>query len=648
MSILQAKDLKKEFNSNVIFAHLDLKIEKNEKVGIVGPNGVGKSTLIKILAGKISADAGEITTTANLKIAYLAQDALLDSTNSVYTEMKQVFKDVLSWQNQAQALEKEISQLPKGDKQIAGLLKRYDQLMMEFEEAEGYEIDAKIKKILNGFNFPEKRYQEAVSNLSGGEKSRLALAKILLQQPDLLFLDEPTNHLDLNTLIWLEDYLKSYRNALVIVSHDQYFLNEVTTRTLAFHHGLFKSYSGNYSFYLQESQKQDTEMQKRFGEQQREIKKLTTFVEKNISRASTTKRAQSKRKQLEKLEILDQPVGPDKTIHLNFPPVKRTGNIVLTTDDLSVGYNQKALVNHISFEVKIGEKVAIIGPNGRGKSTLVRTLIGQLPPISGNFHFGSNVELGYYDQGFQQLDPQKTVIDQFWDKFPQLEKEMVLRKLASVLFTGDDLQLQVSQLSGGQKARLALIGLIEQKANVLILDEPTNHLDIDSKEVLEKALSDFSGTVIFVSHDRFFINQLANKTIALTSQGAQTYLGDWDYYYAKSQQNSRLRSEPAKAAFNQQNNQSNGNTEAKLSFADQKQLRKLKKESANYEEIINKNEKQLALLQTEAARPENGYDLAKLNDLTNEIAKTEKIINDAMEVWGEITEEIDQFNHQQS
>ncbi|MCT6892911.1 MAG: ABC-F family ATP-binding cassette domain-containing protein [Bombilactobacillus mellifer] len=648
MSILQAKDLKKEFNNNIVFEHLNLKIEKHEKIGIVGPNGVGKSTLIKILANKLTADSGKITTSTNLKVAYLAQDALLNSENSIYEEMKQVFKDIIEIRNQAQILEKEISKLPKNDPKIPNLLLEYDKLTAQFEEEEGYEIDAKIRKILNGFNFPESRYQETITKLSGGEKSRLALAKILLQQPDLLFLDEPTNHLDLNTLIWLEDYLKSYHNALVIVSHDQYFLNEVTTKTLAFHHGNFKSYSGNYSFYLKESQKQDNELKKHFTEQQREIKKLTTFVEKNITRASTTKRAQSKRKQLEKMEIMTQPVGPDKTIHLNFPQVKRTGNIVLTTDNLAIGYDQNTLIDKISFKVKIGERVAIIGPNGRGKSTLVKTLIGQIPPVFGNYHFGSNVELGYYDQGFKQLQQNKKVIDQFWDKFPNLEKEEVLHKLASVLLTGDVLQLKVNQLSGGQKARLALIILIEQKANVLILDEPTNHLDIDSKEVLEKALIKFNGTVIFVSHDRFFINEIADKVIDLTLQGSTTYLGNWDYYYAKTHQLEKSKqTNKIKPKINNQNkSQSSPNLSSSLSFNEQKRLRKLKKESSNYEEIINKNEKQLALLQAEAAKPENGYNLEKLNDLTNEIEKTEKIIDDAMNFWEEISEEIEQFNQQ--
>ncbi|BDR56651.1 ABC-F family ATP-binding cassette domain-containing protein [Xylocopilactobacillus apis] len=642
MSILQANNLKKEFNSNIIFENLNLKIEKNEKIGIVGPNGVGKSTLIKMLAKIIPIDGGEIITQPGINVAYLAQDALLDSDLSVYEEMKTVFAPILKIKEKAEQLEQEISKTAQDEEKVNSLLAQYDQAMQKFEKEDGYSIDANIRKILAGFNFPESRYDEPVPNLSGGEKSRLALAKILLKQPDLLFLDEPTNHLDLNTLIWLEDYLKSYHNALVIVSHDQYFLNRVTTRTLAFHHGKFKSYSGNYSFYLTESQKQDVEEEKHYEEQQKEMNKLETFVEKNITRASTTKRAQSKRKQLEKMEIMDHPASEDKSIHLNFNAKKRSGNMVLSTHDLAVGYDGEALVKNINFEVKIGEKIAVIGPNGRGKSTLVKTLIGQIPPISGSFQLGSNVDVGYYDQGFQQLNPEKTVIDQFWDEFPLLEKGDVLKKLAGLLFTGDEVNLKVERLSGGQKARLALLILMEQGNNLLILDEPTNHLDINSKEVLEHALDKYQGTILFVSHDRFFINELADKTIDLTPNGSVTYLGNWDYYSEKN--NEPNEKKIVKSETKVKNSAPNDSAKPVLSFEQQKQLRKLTKEQANYEEIIAKNEKILAELQEEAAKPENGYDLDKLNDLTNEIEKTEELLDEAMTAWTEKGEEIDEFN----
>ncbi|BDR58765.1 ABC-F family ATP-binding cassette domain-containing protein [Xylocopilactobacillus apicola] len=645
MSILQAKNLKKEFNNNVIFDHLDLKIEKNEKIGIVGPNGVGKSTLIKMLAGLMPLDGGEIVTQSNANIAYLAQDALLTSHSTVYEEMKSAFAATLNLKKRAEKLEIEISKLAPGDEQINTKLAQYDELMQRFEEQEGYAIDAKIRKILTGFNFFEERFNEPVPNLSGGEKSRLALAKNLLTQPDLLFLDEPTNHLDLNTLIWLEDYLKSYHNALVIVSHDQYFLDRVTSRTLAFHHGTFKSYSGNYSFYLTESKKLDAEEIKHYEEQQKEREKLATFVEKNITRASTTKRAQSRRKQLEKMEVLERPDSTEKTIKLNFLAKKRSGNLVLTTNELAVGYDQEALVKNINLDVKIGEKIAVIGPNGRGKSTFVKTLVGQIPAISGGFQLGSNVEAGYYDQGFKQLDPNKTVIDQFWDEFPLMEKGDVLSRLAAVLFTGDEVNLKVETLSGGQKARLALLILMQQENNFLILDEPTNHLDIDSKEVLEKSLAKYEGTILFVSHDRYFINELADKTIDLTPNGAVTYLGDWDYYYEKNQgksvKSSTEKNETKKSKVDQ-------TSQPQLSFEEQKQLRKLTKEQANYEEIINKNEAFLAELQEEAAKPENGYDLEKLNDLTNQIEKTEALLDEAMTAWSEKGEEIEQFKSRKS
>lgn len=636
MSILQAKNLKKEFNSNVIFDHVDLKIEKNEKVGIVGPNGVGKSTLIKMLGGVIPIDGGDLVVNPDILIAYLAQDALLESDLSVYKEMETVFDKLIVNKKRAEELEVEISKLSSDDERMQILLEQYDKAMQVFEKGDGYSINAKIKKILAGFNFPESRYNEPVTNLSGGEKSRLALAKILLKEPDLLFLDEPTNHLDLNTLIWLEDYLKSYNNALVIVSHDQYFLDRVTTRTLAFHHGLFKSYSGNYSFYLEQSQSDDIEAEKRYEEQQKEIQKLETYVEKNITRASTSKMAQSRRKQLEKMEVLERPVNTEKSIKLRFNAEKRSGNVVLSTHDLAVGYDDEALVKNINIEVRIGEKIAVIGPNGRGKSTLVKTLVNQIPAINGTFQLGSNVDVGYYDQGFRQLDPDKTVIDQFWDAFPLMKKGDVLSKLAAVLFTGDDLNIKVEKLSGGQKARLALSILIQQQNNFLILDEPTNHLDIDSKEVLEKALSKYNGTILFVSHDRYFINELADKTVDLTPNGAVTFLGNWDYYIEKNNDLHPAK-KPEKKDLPKQN------SKPSLSFEEQKQLRKLTKEIANYEEIINKNEKILSDLQTEASKPENGYDLDKLNDLTNEIEKTESLIDDAMKIWSKIDEEISEF-----
>ena len=642
MSLLQAKNLKKEFNNNVIFDHLDLKIEKGEKIGIVGPNGVGKSTLIKMLSGIIPVDDGNIVVLQNVSIAYLAQDALLDSELGIYEEMKSVFESTLKLKSSAEELEIQISQLPKDDVKIPQLLDKYDQKMQKFSDEEGYAIDAKIRKILNGFNFPSTRFNEPVSNLSGGEKSRLALAKIILKQPEILFLDEPTNHIDLNTLIWLEDYLKSYPNALVIVSHDQYFLDRVTSRTLAFHHGHFKSYSGNYSFYVAESLRQDMEEQKHYEEQKKEIKKIETFVEKNITRASTTKRAQSRRKALEKMEVLSEPSHNDKSINLNFTTKKRSGNVVLTTKNLSIGYDKKTLIKDISFEVKINEKVAVIGPNGRGKSTLVKTLTEQIPAVSGEFQFGSNVDFGYYDQSFEQLDPKKTVIDQFWDNFPLLEKGDVLNRLASVLFFNEDVNLKIKDLSGGQKARLALLILMQQENNFLILDEPTNHLDIDSKIVLEKALIQYKGTILFVSHDRYFINELADRTIELTPQGAVTYLGNWDYYFEKTSDESK--SQTSKSHLNRPAISENKTQKQKLTFEQQKILRKLTKEQANYEEIINENEKILEKLQKEAAKPENGYDLEKLNRLTNEIEETEAIIEEAMMAWSDKGEEIDKFN----
>ncbi|MCI1986490.1 MAG: ABC-F family ATP-binding cassette domain-containing protein [Lactobacillus sp.] len=536
MIIMQAQQVGRTFDGTDLFTGINLEVQTGGRVGLVGPNGIGKTTLLEILAGLNPPDYGQVTTTKNMSLGYLAQDSGLDSHRTIFAEMLTIFAPLIAMEKRMHELEKQIAtpSLAQDPDAYAQTMAQYDQIQHDFQAQNGYGYQAEIRSVLHGFQFGENTYDKPIGTLSGGERSRLALAKLLLEHHDLIILDEPTNHLDIETLSWLEGYLKTYSGAILTVSHDQYFLDHVVQEIYELSPHKATHYKTNYSGYLKQKAENQVLAWKAYDKQQEEIHKLQDFVDKNIVRASSTKQAQARRKQLEKMDVLERPQGREKTVHFQFTPETTSGNEVLQVQAATVGYEpDHPMAGPIDFQVNKGDRIAIIGPNGVGKSTLLKSILGQIPFLAGNARFGTNVTTGYYDQDQHQLHWNKTVLAEIWDDHPTMPEKDVRAALAAFLFDADDIQKTVADLSGGQKARLELTKLSLKHDNFLILDEPTNHLDINSKEVLEAALADFSGTVLFVSHDRYFINQLATTIVAVEPDGGTVYLGNWDYYQEK-------------------------------------------------------------------------------------------------------------------
>ncbi|MBU8807117.1 ABC-F family ATP-binding cassette domain-containing protein [Bacillus subtilis] len=532
MMILQVNQLSKSFGADTILNNIKLEVRNRDRIAIVGRNGAGKSTLLKIIAGQLSYEKGEIIKPKDITMGYLAQHTGLDSKLTIKEELLTVFDHLKAMEKEMRAIEEKMAAADPG--KLESIMKTYDRLQQEFKDKGGYQYEADVRSVLHGLGFSHFDDSTQVQSLSGGQKTRLALGKLLLTQPDLLILDEPTNHLDIDTLTWLEHYLQGYSGAILIVSHDRYFLDKVVNQVYEVSRAESKKYHGNYSAYLDQKAAQYEKDLKMYEKQQDEIAKLQDFVDRNLARASTTKRAQSRRKQLERMEVMSKPLGDEKSANFHFDITKQSGNEVLRVQDLTISYdNQPPLLTEVSFMLTRGESAALVGPNGIGKSTLLKTLIDTLKPDQGTISYGSNVSVGYYDQEQAELTSSKRVLDELWDEYPGLPEKEIRTCLGNFLFSGDDVLKPVHSLSGGEKARLALSKLMLQKANFLILDEPTNHLDLDSKEVLENALIDYPGTLLFVSHDRYFINRIATRVFELSSSHIEEYLGDYDYYTEK-------------------------------------------------------------------------------------------------------------------
>ena len=531
MIILQANKIERSFAGELLFDNINLQVDERDRIALVGKNGAGKSTLLKILVGEEEPTSGEINKKKDISLSYLAQDSRFESENTIYEEMLHVFDDLRRTEKQLRQMELEMGE--KSGEDLDKLMADYDRLSENFRQAGGFTYEADIRAILNGFKFDESMWQTKIAELSGGQNTRLALAKMLLEKPNLLVLDEPTNHLDIETIAWLENYLVNYSGALIIVSHDRYFLDKVATVTLDLTKHSLDRYVGNYSRFVElKEQKLATEA-KNYEKQQKEIAALEDFVNRNLVRASTTKRAQSRRKQLEKMERLDKPEAGKKSANMTFQSEKTSGNVVLTVENAAIGYDGEILSEPINLDLRKMNAVAIVGPNGIGKSTFIKSIVDQIPFIKGEKRFGANVEVGYYDQTQSKLTPNNTVLDELWNDFKLTPEVEIRNRLGAFLFSGDDVKKSVGMLSGGEKARLLLAKLSMENNNFLILDEPTNHLDIDSKEVLENALIDFDGTLLFVSHDRYFINRVATHILELSENGSTLYLGDYDYYVEK-------------------------------------------------------------------------------------------------------------------
>ncbi|WP_191363221.1 ABC-F family ATP-binding cassette domain-containing protein [Limosilactobacillus oris] len=643
MILLQTNDVERRFGADVLFHNINLQIQEHGRTALVGRNGAGKTTLLKMIAGITSPDEGTISKAKDLSIGYLAQDQGLDSQNNIWAELDTVFADLHKEEQAIHDLEKQLATLDATSGQYSRVMEQYDRLQGDFKKRGGFEYKSRMRGILTGFGFGEEYYDTPVNALSGGQKTKLALAKILLQAPNLLILDEPTNHLDMNVLAWLEDYLKSYQGALLVVSHDRYFLDHVVKDVYDLDNRTLRHYTGNYTQFVQHKQEWLKAEWKHYDQQQKKIAKLEDFVNRNIVRASTTKRAQARRKQLEKMERLDRPVTDDQSIHFHFHSEKASGNEVLDVDQLKVGYDDQVLAGPLSFAVRKPHRVGIIGPNGIGKSTLLKTILNKIPAVSGSVKFGANLDVGYYDQEQQQLHADKTVLEEVWDDHPEVPEKDIRSLLGSFLFVGDDVYKVVHELSGGEKARLELTKLSFQPINFLILDEPTNHLDIDSREVLESAINEFPGTVLFVSHDRYFINQVATDILDMRKDGIKHYEGDYDDYLATVAKAatpnpaSSAQSSPAASQGKQSYQQSKDQQRAR---------RKLQRKVDDLEKQMAQLEGQQTAIEAEMSKPEVATDIGKLTDLQKELDQLKAQSEEVELDWAAAAEELENFDQE--
>jgi len=648
MIILQASNVARRFSGVTFFENISMQIQEKGRVGLVGRNGAGKSTLLKMLIGETQPDEGTVSMKRGIKLAYLAQNSGLDSDFSVYNEMLQAFNQVIALEQKMRTLETKIASATEYESDAyVTLLSAYDQAQHDFNEMNGYGYEATIRSVLHGFGFDESFYDQKISSLSGGQRTRLAIAKQLLETPDLLILDEPTNHLDMQTLAWLEQYLQNYQGALLIVSHDRYFLDRVVNEIYDMHSGVLDHYTGNYSQFMTLKEAKILQEQKAFDKQQDEIAKLEDFVQRNIVRASTTKRAQSRRKQLERMEKLEAPKNETGVAHIQFTAAEESGTEVMRVNDVKLGYDlANVLAEHVDIAVDKQHAVALVGPNGIGKSTLIKTVLGQLPLLAGEIKLGANVTVGYYDQEQQTLDPKKSVLQTIWDEHPTMPEKDVRSILGSFMFSGEAVDKMVSALSGGERARLLLTKLSLQQANFLILDEPTNHLDIDSREVLETALNEYNGTIFFVSHDRYFINAVATEVVALEATGTQFYDGDYDYYLEKTAADEAV-AHRAKASFEAAMPDKDTVVDEGLSRQArkdrQKEQRKLERAVTAAEEDMTKLTAQREALNEALNDPANGADLGKLTDISKEIAVLDEQLAVVEEAWTDASMALEEF-----
>ncbi|MGW7977315.1 ABC transporter ATP-binding protein [Staphylococcus xylosus] len=641
MILLQLNDLTKSFDGEDIFNNVDFEVKTGERIGIVGRNGAGKSTLMKIIAGVEDYDSGHISKSKNLKLGYLTQQMTLNTDQTVFEEMSKPFE---AMKNLEQEMKLETDWLAQHANEYdtetyKSHIDRYEALSNQFEQQDGYQYESKIKTVLHGLNFSEADFDRPINDFSGGQKTRLSLAQMLLSEPDLLLLDEPTNHLDMETTQWLESYLNYFKGAIVIISHDRYFLDKIVTQIYDVALGDVQHYVGNYAQFIDQRDKYYEKRMQEYENQQAEIKRLETFVDKNIARASTTGMAKSRRKMLEKIEHINKPMIDAKSANIQFEFDRNTGNDVFHIKNLEIGY-ESPITKGITFEVTKGDHIAIIGPNGIGKSTLIKTIANIQNALNGTITTGANLKIGYYDQKQAEFKSNKTILDYLWDQYPTMNEKDIRAVLGRFLFVQEDVKKIINDLSGGEKARLQLALLMLERNNVLILDEPTNHLDIDSKEMLEQALANFKGTILFVSHDRYFINELANKVYDLDPDGGTMYLGNYQYYIEKTEEKAALK------AKEELENPTVDDTVIKQndSYIDQKQQKREQRQIERqietcelnietYEEEINDINHQLTL-------PDVYSDPEKANSLAISKSEIEQKLEQVMAEWAELQEKL--------
>ncbi|MFS1663733.1 ATP-binding cassette domain-containing protein [Streptococcus sp. zg-JUN1979] len=636
MIILQANKLERSFSGDVLFDNISLQVGDRDRIALVGRNGAGKSTLLKILVGEEEPTSGDLNVKRDLKMSYLAQDSRFESDNTIFDEMLLVFKDLRQMEKQLRQMEEKMGDSHGQD--LEQLMQAYDELSERFRKQGGFSYESDIRAILNGFKFDESMWDMPIASLSGGQNTRLALAKMLLEKPELLVLDEPTNHLDIETIAWLENYLVAYQGALIIVSHDRYFLDKVATLTYDLTPHALERYVGNYSRFMDLKAEKLAYEQKQYDKQAKEIAKLEDFVNRNIVRASTTKRAQARRKQLEKMERLDKPQARQKSANMTFQSAKVSGNVVLSVVDAAIGYQEDILSEPIDLEVTKYDAIAIVGPNGIGKSTLIKSIVGQIPFIKGHAKLGANVELGYYDQTQSYLINSNTVLDELWNSFSTYPEVDIRNRLGAFLFSGDDVKKAVGMLSGGERARLLLAKLSMENNNFLVLDEPTNHLDIDSKEVLENALIDYDGTLLFVSHDRYFINRVATKVLEISQNGSTLYLGDYDYYLEKKAELEELKAQSEVKDETASKTAGLGAVDYQAQKESQKEMRKLKRQIEQIEAELESLEQEMTLITRDM---EMTNDTEALVALQEKLDSKTQLSENLMIDWQDLSEQLE-------
>lgn len=645
--LISISNLSKSFGENQILKDINLTIEDNCRYGLIGVNGAGKSTLLSIIMGELDYDDGEMYKSSNLTIGYLKQNSGLDRNSTIISEMRNAFSDIIKIEDELRLIEeKMLSYSEHNSSEYKSLMSEYSKKQSYFESMDGYNIDVKIKTVLNGLGFSDRSLETEINVLSGGEKTRLALAALLLEEPNLLILDEPTNHLDFKTLDWLENYLiNSYKGSLLIVSHDRYFLDNTVENVLELERGKMYSYSGNYSKYLVLKEERNEVLRKEYEAQQLQISQMQTYIDKNITRASTSGSAKSRVKALERMEIIEKPDDDIKPIKLKFETIKEPYKDVLTVENLDIAVGDrgaaggiKKICSGLNLSIKRGDKVALIGDNGIGKSSFLKVIQGIIPHQNGSVVWGKNTSVSYYEQENLNLNPDNLAINELWDRFPRIPEAQIRRVLGNVRLTKEDVYKPVKVISGGERAKLAFCIIMLEKSNVILFDEPTNHLDLPSKEILEQAMSDYDGTLLFVSHDRYLLNKVPNKIIEMTKDGFTIYDGNFEYYKQRKEWIRQKQSVETnnKVEINNSSQKSSGGYRSK---EQRKAETKRKLQIAELEKMISKTEEEISALENEMTKEEVFSDYILMNEKNSELEKLNSNLEEYYDSWTKLSEE---------
>lgn len=637
--ILSCKDITKSYGTDIILKKINFNLEEHEKAAVVGVNGAGKTTLFKIITDNLSYDDGQLYIPKNTTIGYLEQNVDIRSEKTIYEEMLSVFESIFELEEKLHSMERKMSSL--SDSEYSSFMEQYARFQHEFEESDGYSCKSRINGVLKGLGFTEDEYSQQVCTLSGGQKTRVFLGKLLLMKPDILLLDEPTNHLDIDSIQWLEDFLKSYSGACLIISHDRYFLDRTVSKIIDIENGKSSVYNGNYSFFIKQKDAARAAQLKQYANQQREIRHQEEVIKtlRQFNREKSIKRAESREKALERMEKMERPENLPEKMHLRLTPQIQSGNDVVSVEDLSMSFGNNRLFSNVSFEIKRGEKVAIIGPNGIGKSTLFKIILNELKPDFGKVVLGVNVNPGYYDQEHHELDDKNTIFDEIHNAYPNMTNGEIRNVLASFVFTEDDVFKTIGTLSGGEKGRVSLAKIMLSKSNFLILDEPTNHLDMYSKEILEDAINNYDGTVLYISHDRYFIDKTAERTLELSRDGITQYLGNYSYCMEKKAEKARieeLSKENSKTPIQSASVHSDSKTDWLAQKEEQAKARKKANDIKKVEDEIEKTEKLIKSLEEKLFDPEISGDSGKVKELYEEKVSLEEKLEELYEKWEEI------------